>query len=197
MTLGPLTQLNYQPKLLILYGAICGLGGLAIAASTSPSNFWMFWAFYCLSWSLNTGFAYLVTTHHTWLWFPQNPGLASGICMGGYGIGALFFTEIMTPIINPNNDSFINPCFAGANYGCYPQSVNENFQKTLYILIATFFGIVMIGILTIWQGPLPQRPTTMLDVRDTEESAQINSSIKKPLELNELPDVEKPDKLTS
>lgn len=89
----------------------------------------MFYSFYCLAWGLNTGFAYLVTLHHSWLWFPQMPGLASGICMGGYGVGALVFDNIMTPIMNPNNEDFITPCptVLNANFGCYPASVDQNF----------------------------------------------------------------------
>lgn len=97
--------------------------------ATNAKSFWMFYSFYCLAWGLNTGFAYLVTLHHSWLWFPQMPGLASGICMGGYGVGALVFDNIMTPIMNPNNEDFITPCptVLNANFGCYPASVDQNF----------------------------------------------------------------------
>jgi hypothetical protein len=49
--------------------------------------------------------------------------------MGGYGVGALVFDNIMTPIMNPNNEDFITPCptVLNANFGCYPASVDQNF----------------------------------------------------------------------
>lgn len=74
--------------------------------ATNMTNFWVFWGFYTLGWALNTGFVYLITIHHSWLWFPLSPGTASGICMGGYGIGALFFDNIMTAVMNPDNLKF-------------------------------------------------------------------------------------------
>jgi hypothetical protein len=33
--------------------------------------------------------------------------------------------------------------------------VNDNFKKMFYVLIGIFAGLALIGILTIWQGPLP------------------------------------------
>lgn len=74
--------------------------------------------------------------------------------MGGYGIGALFFDNIMTAVMNPDNLKFNPECFAGASYGCYPPSVDENFKKMMYVLIGVFAGLVIIGIITIWQGPI-------------------------------------------
>ncbi len=130
-----------------------GLTSLLIA--TNVTNFWLFWALYCFGFSINTAWAYLVPIHHSWLWFPENPGLASGICMAGYGLGAFVFDNVMTPIINPENLKFTNPCIEGANYGCFPQSVNDNFKKMFYVLIAIFASLAVVGIVTIWQGPLP------------------------------------------
>lgn len=74
--------------------------------------------------------------------------------MAGYGLGAFVFDNIMTPVINPDNLAFTNPCFVGANYGCFPQSVNDNFKKMFYVLIGIFAALAIIGVLTVWQGPL-------------------------------------------
>lgn len=133
-------------------GGLCGVTGLLIA--TNMKTYWSFFPFYCLSWGLLTGCSYLTGFHHLWLWFPQSPGLASGIVMGGYGIGALIFDNIMTPIINPDNLLFTNPCFPDANYGCYPESVDSNFKKMMYTLITLFSVLVLIGIGFVYQGPL-------------------------------------------
>jgi hypothetical protein len=77
-----------------------------LVGAANTNRFWVFWFFYCFGFSINTAFAYLVPIHHSWLWFPKNPGLASGIVMAGYGVGALVFDNVMTPIMNPNNLKF-------------------------------------------------------------------------------------------
>ena len=93
------------------------------------SNYWGFYVFYTLGNGLNTGIAYLVTTHHTWLWFPSRPGLASGICFAGYGLGSLVFGLIETAIINPEGVGRSSPCHPGDDYACYPESVNSKFKE--------------------------------------------------------------------
>jgi hypothetical protein len=45
----------------------------------------------------------MVPIHNGWLWFPENPGLVSGLVLGGYGLGTVVFDSISTLIINPNN----------------------------------------------------------------------------------------------
>lgn len=77
--------------------------------------------------------------------------------MGGYGIGSLVWAEIMTPLINPDNVSFTNPCYPSADFGCYDTAVNDNFRKTLYILISIFAGFAIVGMITIFQGPIPNK----------------------------------------
>ena len=147
----------------------------------------MFWAFYVLGWAGNTAFTYLITTHHTWLWFPQSPGLASGICMGGYGIGSLVWAEIMTPLLNPDNVSFTNPCYAGADFGCYNAAVNDNFRRTLYILISIFAGFAVIGMITIYQGPVPNKNQVVKRINYSNREEFRSSQ-----ELEQLPEVDSP-----
>jgi hypothetical protein len=38
-----------------------------------------------------------------WRSFPENPGLVSGIIIGGFSLGALIFTQAATLIVNPDN----------------------------------------------------------------------------------------------
>ena len=126
------------------------MGCTCFLIAVNMPNFWAFWAFYCFGWGITTGWCYLVTFHHTWLWFPDHPGLASGICMGGYGLGSLVFDNIMTPIINPNNRGFTFPCHEGDDYGCYPAEVDDNFKKTMYVLIAVFACLDLVGVFGVW-----------------------------------------------
>lgn len=45
----------------------------------------------------------MVPVHHGWLWFPGQPGLVSGLVIGGFGLSALIFDNVSTAIINPQN----------------------------------------------------------------------------------------------
>ena len=47
----------------------------------------------------------MVPIHHGWLWFPDHPGLVSGIILGGFGVGGLIFDNVFTHVINPGNES--------------------------------------------------------------------------------------------
>ena len=66
-------------------------------------------------------FVYMVPIHHGWLWFPDNPGLVSGIIIGGYGFGAFIFDNVATKVINPDN---LEP----DSSGYYPASVTDRFR---------------------------------------------------------------------
>jgi len=46
----------------------------------------------------------MVPMHHGWLWFPDKPGLISGIIIGGFGLGALIFGPLATAIVNPDKE---------------------------------------------------------------------------------------------
>ena len=68
-------------------------------------NFIAFAVLYVLGFGVCNGLSYMVPMHHGWLWFPNNPGLISGIIIGGFGLGALVFAPIATSIVNPNGES--------------------------------------------------------------------------------------------
>lgn len=138
--------------MLIAIGAVVNI--LMLIGAANSKTFWGFWFCYCFGIGINTGLAYLVPIHHCWLWFPKHPGLASGIVLAGYGFGGMIFNSMTTPLINPDNLSFDDECYPGANYGCYPQSVNDNFKKMWYTLISIFIVFIIIGVAFIWQGPI-------------------------------------------
>lgn len=61
----------------------------------------------------------MVPVHQVWLWFPNYPGLATGILIGGFGLAALVLDPVTTAIINPNSLQPID--------GKFPSEVNANF----------------------------------------------------------------------
>ena len=64
------------------------------------------------------GLTYIVPMQHGWLWFPNRPGLISGIIIGGFGIGTLVFNFVLLYIVNPDGLKNTDPM--------YDQVVKEN-----------------------------------------------------------------------
>ena len=90
----------------------------------------------------------MVPVHHGWLWFPNNPGLVSGIILGGFGFGSLIYDNVLTHMINPNNEPF------DEETAQYPPDVNDRFIRTWRIMILTWFIIAVAGGALIFPGPL-------------------------------------------
>ena len=87
---------------------------------------------------MNHGMTYMVPIHHGWLWFPERPGLISGIIIGGFGVSGIIFDNLFTKMINPDNISIDAD-------GLYPDSVNERFEKSYLTLIFCWMAISATG----------------------------------------------------
>ena len=60
--------------------------------SISIKSFYPFMILFAAGFGLCNALTYMVPMHHGWLWFPNNPGLVSGIIIGGFGVGTLIFS---------------------------------------------------------------------------------------------------------
>ena len=89
-----LAQKNYNPKLLILLGASVAFPCFYLASFMD--EFYGYAILYTLGFAFNQGIVYMVPVHHGWLWFPNNPGLVSGVILGGFGLGSLIFDNVLT-----------------------------------------------------------------------------------------------------
>lgn len=98
-----LVQKNVNPRIMIAIGAAVAFPCFFIG-SFMYESFPAFAVFYVIGFSFNQGMAYMVPVHHGWLWWPKNPGLVSGIILGGFGFGGLIFDNLMTAVINPYGD---------------------------------------------------------------------------------------------
>jgi len=55
--------------------------------SSQANTFSLFLPMFSCGFGLCNGLTYMVPMQHGWLWFPDYPGLVSGIIIGGFGIG--------------------------------------------------------------------------------------------------------------
>lgn len=141
-----LIQNGLDPKLSILLGCVIALT-LNLSASYCTNYSAFFWL-YTFSWSTLIGIVYMVPVHNGWLFFPSQQGLVSGLIIGGFGLGALFFDNISTAIINPHNLPSDDPA--------YDALIKDRFTLMLRSLWWMYVGLAIIGLLTIWRGPKPE-----------------------------------------
>ena len=141
-------QRNVNPRLLMAIGALVAFPCLMIASIFQDESQFPYYAiFYILGFTFNQGMGYMVPVHHCWLWWPKNPGLVSGIILGGFGFGGLIFDNVFTHIINPENKP------ADLNTGFYDKDINERFILTWRIVVGIWFVICVIGVSMIFPGP--------------------------------------------
>ena len=88
---------------MIFLGGIIALSGVYM--SSYAKNLGTYFFLYCIMNGIGGASMYFVVLICGWEWFPQNKGLISGLILGGYGIGAFFFSAISTLLVNPNNEN--------------------------------------------------------------------------------------------
>ena len=147
-----MAQKNMNPKLLILLGAAVAFPCFYLASFMD--NFTGFAIFYVIGFSFNQGICYMVPVHHGWLWFPNNPGLVSGVILGGFGVGSLIFDNVLTHVVNPENLP------AHKSDGWYDDSVNDRFMFMWRVLVTSWLGITLVGIAMLFPGPVPKKKLT-------------------------------------
>ena len=112
------------------------------------SDFLAFFILYVASFTIMQSTCYMVCIHQAWFWFPNHPGLISGITIGGFGLGALIFDPITSHLVNPSAVS------KNENTGRFPDDVNDSFIPMMRTTIYIFAGIALFGIITVFQGPI-------------------------------------------
>ena len=142
-----LAQKNVNPRLLILIGGCVAFPCFFIASFMK--SFTGYAIFYVFGFAINQGMVYMVPVHHGWLWFPNNPGLVSGIILGGFGLGSLIFDNVLTHVVNPDNISVDSE-------GFYPKSVDDRFMLMWRVLVGSWLFITIVGAIMIFPGPVPK-----------------------------------------
>ena len=144
-----LVQNNWNPRLLIFMGAAVAFP--CFIASSFMDSFAGFAVFYVAAFSINQGITYMVPVHHGWLWYPNKPGLISGIILGGFGVGGLVFDNVFTHLINPDNKS------ADEDTGFYDKDIDNRFVETWRFVIYCWLGLAILGFVMTFPGPLPKK----------------------------------------
>ena len=137
-----LTCKKYIWYRLLIIGTFIGLSGMLIA--TLMDTFAAFLPIFSIGFGVCNGITYLIPLHHSWLWFPDRPGLISGIIVSGFGIGTFAFNELCIFIVNPDNEK--------AEDGSFPKDVNDRVPRMMYIFFGCRCILAILSVLTIFEG---------------------------------------------
>lgn len=144
--LGAQAAQHVHPKLLILIAGIVGLS--LVWAATLQTDFWYFSILYVVGFGGTNAMTYMVPVHHGWLWFPERPGLVSGIIICGFGFGALIFNNLSRVIVNPENES-------SDDNGAFSEEVNKRVPQMLQTVLVCFMVMTLVALCLISRGPQP------------------------------------------
>ncbi len=98
MILTGILQDRVGPRIVAFAGAILAGGGFMLSSLTETLSHLIIT--YGLIFGLGNSAGYIAAVSAGIKWFPERRGLASGIVVGGYGLGAFAFAPIMTYMID-------------------------------------------------------------------------------------------------
>jgi len=129
---------------LLFVGGIFGITLILLASF--QTEFWAFIVFYVAGFGFTNALTYMTSIHHGWLWFPNRPGLVSGIIICGFGFGSLVFNNVSRAIVNPDNES-------SDAEGKFSDQVNERVPYMLQVICVCFVAMTLVAIALISPGP--------------------------------------------
>ncbi|XP_075248442.1 apicoplast pyruvate carrier 1-like [Convolutriloba macropyga] len=96
------------------------------------------------------GVAYPLLVKFSQMWYPSNPGFATGVSVSGFGSGAFIVNFFQTALINPRN---LQPDVILSDGTSYfdQKDVLKNVPKCLFILGSTYALLSILGFLLVWK----------------------------------------------
>jgi OFA family oxalate/formate antiporter-like MFS transporter len=103
--LGGRLQDKKGPRIVALIGGgIYALGIIIASFANSSDDLWLLIAGYGVISGFGLGFAYIVPIAMLQKWFPDKPGLITGLAVGGFGFGAVLTAPVAQMLIDADND---------------------------------------------------------------------------------------------
>ena len=132
---------KYGPrKLAIIGGVLYGLGYIISAYALTTSTLWLLYLSFGFLGGSGLGLAYVTPVATVSKWFTKNQGLATGMVVMGFGLGALVMSKVLAPL--------------------FMQISNHNLSKTfLYI------GITLLALLPFFASFLQPPPTEEKEIK--------------------------------
>ena len=88
-----------------------------------------------------------------WEWFPKRRGLATGVCLGGYGFGSFIFSQVSSHLVNPNGEDPTITDPDNPDILFYGPNVADRVPFMIRDLVYMWIGLVLIGVLFVSRKP--------------------------------------------
>ena len=130
------------PRLSTLVGSWIMSAGVALSFFAIKVSFWLLLVTYGLMFGVGVGIAYIGPLSCAMKWLPKWKGVANGVVVSGFGLGALVFDAVQTAYINPNNfvtDKF-NPFDATERYYTQPELLAR--VPTMFLILGATYAVM-------------------------------------------------------
>ncbi len=103
---------RYGPrKLAVTGGVLYGAGFLLSALAMKQHSLPMFYLAFGVLGGIGLGLGYVTPVATVAKWFPDKKGLVTGMVVMGFGLGALFMSKILAPVLMTRFDDSLIPVF--------------------------------------------------------------------------------------
>ncbi len=134
------------PRFTTLLGGWIMSAGVALSYLAIKVSFWLLLVTYGLLFGVGVGIAYIGPLTSAMKWMPRWKGLANGVVVAGFGLGALGFNALQTLYINPDNIEPVDGHFTSPE-------VIERVPSIFLIMGGVYAVIQLIGSLLITFPP--------------------------------------------
>lgn len=172
---------KYTPhRMAMVGGVLFSLGYIISSFAFEMNNLWLCYLSYGILGGIGLGLAYVTPVTVVSSWFTKNQGLATGIVVMGFGLGAFVMSKILAPFFleMTNNDIALTFRYSGVMFLFtipvlgyflkFPPEANQSHQqkiedtkpvdtkKTIYIWLIFTLNIIVGMIFLSFQSPLLQ-----------------------------------------
>lgn len=135
------------PRFTTLLGGWIMSAGVALSFFAIKVSFWLLLFTYGILFGVGVGIAYIGPLTSAMKWMPKWKGLANGVVVAGFGLGALGFNALQTLYINPRNSKTFD-----GEYFTDPELISR--VPWMFLLMGGIYaGIQLIGSLMITTPP--------------------------------------------
>jgi len=130
------------PRRAMFVAALCFAGGFAVSAlGVSLHNLWIVYLGYGVLGGIGLGIGYISPVSTLIKWFPDRPGMATGMAIMGFGGGAMIGSPLAVMLMK----AFATPATMGV-------------AETFLVMGGLYFIMMMFGVLTVRIPPEGWRP---------------------------------------
>lgn len=139
------------PRRAMFASALCFGGGFLVAAAGVASHqFWLLVLGYGVLGGIGLGLGYISPVSTLIKWFPDRPGMATGLAIMGFGGGAMIASPLATALMNH-----------------YRTPTSQGVTETMVTMGLIYLAFMMFGVFTVRVPPDGWRPEGFVPRTDT------------------------------